>query len=145
MGSNKNLWDAYFRHWTNPSGASWSIWVLKVALQNMSYTADDRMIIEMIIPARSLIGFHGPFSPWLQALALWVMYFRTMPRWKTLRLPATRSNDIQYERQGTGFSLLTYKSAARCIGPQTAVYEGMIVGLHSKENDLTVNPTRLIK
>ena len=45
--------------------------------------------------------------------------------------------------KATGFSLFNLQERGQMfISPQTEVYEGMIIGIHSRENDLVVNPTK---
>ncbi len=114
-------------------------------LQNMSYTADDRMIIEMIIPARSLIGFHGPFLTMTSGSGIMSHVFSHYAPMKNITAAARNQGAMISNMNGKAlaFSLFNLqKRGTMLIGPQTAVYEGMIVGLHSKENDLTVNPTK---
>ena len=45
--------------------------------------------------------------------------------------------------KATGFSLFNLQERGQLfIGPQVEVYEGMVIGIHSRENDLVVNPTK---
>ena len=56
---------------------------------------------------------------------------------------ANRANGVMISNQvgkATGFSLFNLQERGKLlIGPQTDVYEGMIVGIHSRDNDLVVN------
>ncbi len=56
---------------------------------------------------------------------------------------ANRQNGVMISNQvgkATGFSLFNLQERGKLlIGPQTEVYEGMIVGIHSRDNDLVVN------
>ena len=57
-----------------------------------------------------------------------------------------RSNGVLISNgpgKATGFSLFNLQERGQLfIGPQMEVYEGMIIGIHSRENDLVVNPTK---
>jgi GTP-binding protein len=56
---------------------------------------------------------------------------------------AQRANGVLISNQvgkATGFALFNLQERGRMlIGPQTEVYEGMIIGIHSRDNDLVVN------
>ena len=59
------------------------------------------------------------------------------------RATANRANGVMISNlvgKATGFSLFNLQERGKLlIGPQTDVYEGMIVGIHSRDNDLVVN------
>jgi GTP-binding protein len=59
---------------------------------------------------------------------------------------AARQNGVMLANMAgktTGFSLFNLQERGRLLlAPQVAVYEGMIIGIHSRDNDLVVNPTK---
>ena len=56
---------------------------------------------------------------------------------------ATTLPDSMVTGKALGYALFNLQERGRlCIGPSVEVYEGQIIGLHSRDNDLTVNPAK---
>lgn len=111
-------------------------------LKNMMPDGKGRVRLDYVIPARALIGFHTDFLTFTSGTGLIHHVFSHYgPAYKGEL--ARRKNGVLISNQmGTalGFALFNLQERGRMtIGPQTEVYEGMIVGIHSRDNDLVVN------
>jgi len=111
-------------------------------LKNMVNDGQGRVRLDYVIPARALIGFHTDFLTYTSGTGLIHHVFSHYgPAVKGLI--ANRQNGVMISnQQGTalGFALWNLQERGRMIiGPQTEIYEGMIVGIHSRDNDLVVN------
>jgi GTP-binding protein len=111
-------------------------------LKNMTPDGKGRVRLDYIIPARALIGFHTDFLTYTSGSGLMHHVFSHYgPSVKGIL--TSRKNGVLISNQlGTavGFALWNLQERGRMIiGPQTDVYEGMIVGIHSRDNDLVVN------
>ncbi len=96
------------------------------------------------VPSRGLIGYHGQFLTDTRGTGVLNRIFHD---W------APHKGPIQGRRQGVMISMENGSSVPYAlwnleergrmfIGPQEAVYEGMIIGEHSRDNDLEVNPLK---
>ena len=96
------------------------------------------------VPSRGLIGYHGQFLTDTRGTGVLNRIFHD---W------APHKGPIQGRRQGVMISMENGTSVPYAlwnleergrmfIGPQEAVYEGMIIGEHSRDNDLEVNPLK---
>ncbi|MCD6055838.1 MAG: typA, partial [Gammaproteobacteria bacterium] len=114
----------------------------KAELKNMVPDGKGRVRLDFIIPTRGLIGFHTEFMTITSGTGLlhhvFVHYAPTKPG-----KVAPRKNGVLIANvpgKATAYSLWNLQERGRlCIDPQTEVYEGMIVGIHSRDNDLVVN------
>jgi GTP-binding protein len=111
-------------------------------MKDMIPDGKGRVRLDYIIPARALIGFHTDFLTFTSGSGLIHHVFSHYgPAFKGEL--ARRKNGVLISNQvGTalGFALFNLQERGRMtIGPQTEVYEGMIVGIHSRDNDLVVN------
>lgn len=103
-----------------------------------------RVRMDYMIPARGLIGFRTEF---LTATAGTGLMHHVFDHY------AAQKGDIPHRINGvliangqgkaTGYAIFALQERGRMfVDPQTEVYEGMIVGIHSRDNDLVVNITR---
>ncbi len=112
------------------------------ALQNMQPDGHGRVRLDYIIPTRGLIGFHTEF---LTATSGTGVIHHIFDHYGPLVKEgvAKRPNGVMISNalgKSTGYSLFNLQERGRLIiGPQVEVYEGMIVGIHSRDNDLVVN------
>tara|TARA_R110002110_G_scaffold415809_1_gene656479 strand:+ start:14668 stop:16488 length:1821 start_codon:yes stop_codon:yes gene_type:complete len=117
----------------------------KAELKNMMADGKGRMRLDYIVPARGLIGFHGLFLTATSGTGLAAHVFDHYGPYKA-GVDAQRKNGVLISNlngKATGYSLFSLQARGRLfIGPQTEVYEGMIVGLHIRDNDLVVNAIR---
>ncbi len=96
------------------------------------------------VPSRGLIGYHGEFLTDTRGTGV---LNRVFHEWSPYRGPiAGRRADVLIAMQaGTSvaYALWNLEERGRMfIGAQEAVYQGMIIGEHSRENDLDVNPLK---
>jgi GTP-binding protein len=114
-------------------------------LQNMVPDGKGRVRLDYIIPTRGLIGFHTEFLSSTSGTGLnYHVYDHYGPAAKG-RIGKRGSGVMIANCQGTarGFALFNLQERGRLfLDPQTACYEGMIVGIHARDNDLVVNVTK---
>ncbi len=114
-------------------------------LQNMIPDGKGRVRLDYIIPTRGLIGFHTEFLSATSGTGLlYHVYDHYGPLFRG-RLGKRASGVLIANCNGTarGFALFNLQERGRLfIEPQTACYEGMVVGIHSRDNDLVVNVTK---
>jgi GTP-binding protein len=111
-------------------------------LKNMIPDGKGRVRLDYIIPARALIGFHTDFLTLTSGSGLIHHVFSHYGAAFKGELARRKNGVLISNQMGTalGFALFNLQERGRMtIGPQTEVYEGMIVGIHSRDNDLVVN------
>lgn len=116
----------------------------RAELKDMVPDGKGRVRLDYIVPARGLIGFHTEFMTMTSGTGLLYHVFDHYgPVTKMVR---QRNNGVMIANgpgKTTGYALFNLQERGRLlIGPQTEVYEGMILGIHAKDNDLVVNATR---
>ncbi len=111
-------------------------------LKDMIPDGNGRVRLDYIIPARGLIGFHTSFQTNTSGTGLATHVFDHYGPYKE-GIESSRTNGVMISNamgKATGYSLFNLQARGKlAIGPQVEVYEGMIVGLHMRENDLVVN------
>lgn len=111
-------------------------------LKNMVTDGKGRVRLDYIIPSRALIGFQTDFLTMTSGTGLLHHVFSHYGPAAKGEF-AKRQNGVLISNQegvAVAFSLWNLQERGRMlIGPQTDVYEGMIVGIHSRDNDLVVN------
>lgn len=117
----------------------------KGQLRDMISDGKGRMRLDYIIPTRGLIGFHTEFLTATSGTGLiYHVFDHYGPQVKTSI--GERKNGVMIANvagKATAYAIWNLEERGRMlIGPQTEVYEGMLVGLHSRENDLVVNVTK---
>lgn len=117
----------------------------KALLQNMEPDGKGRVRLEFIIPARGLIGFQTEFRTLTAGTGLLFHVFDHYGP-KQDGTIGQRQNGVLISN-GTGSSPAYAQMAMQergrlMIEPGEEIYEGQIVGIHSKDNDLTVNALR---
>ena len=115
------------------------------SLQNMVPDGKGRVRIDYIIPARGLIGFRTEFMTATSGTGLMYKVFDHYGPVKAGGL-AERNNGVLVAN-GMGkclaFALFNLQDRGRLfVGHGDEVYEGCIVGIHSRNNDLVVNPLK---
>lgn len=117
----------------------------KGRLVNMVPDGNGRVRIEYVIPARGLIGFHNQFLTLTSGSGIMTHVFEeygpTQPG-----LIAKRTSGVLISNsagKSTAYALWNLQPRGRLfINPQTEVYEGMVIGIHSRDNDLIVAVTK---
>jgi GTP-binding protein len=117
----------------------------KALLQNMEPDGRGRVRLEFIIPARGLIGFQTEFRTLTAGTGLLFHVFDHYGP-KAEGEIGQRINGVLVSN-GTGpspaYAQVAMQERGRLfIEPGEEIYEGQIVGIHSKDNDLTVNALR---
>lgn len=106
--------------------------------------ADDRgrIRLDFVIPSRALIGFHTEFLTMTSGTGLMHHVFSHYGLATKGEIPHRQNGVLISNQQGVAlaYSLFNLQDRGRMlIAPQTDVYEGMIVGVHTRDNDLVVN------
>jgi GTP-binding protein len=104
-----------------------------------------RVRLEYEISSRGIIGFHSEFMSMTSGTGIIAHVFNRYGP-VTAAINSSRKNGVlisMSKGKTSGFALWNLQPRGRLfIGPQTEVYEGMIVGIHSRDNDLVVNATK---
>jgi GTP-binding protein len=114
-------------------------------LQNLVPDGKGRVRLDYIIPTRGLIGFHTEFLSATSGTGLIYHVYDHYGPFAEGNIGKRSQGVLISSCQGTarGFALFNLQERGRMfIVPQTACYEGMIVGIHSRENDLVINITK---
>lgn len=114
-------------------------------LQNMVPDGKGRVRLDYSIPTRGLIGFHTEFLSCTSGTGLMYHVFDHYGPFVRARIGKRNSGVLIANCQGMarGFALFSLQDRGRLfVEPQTVCYEGMIVGIHARDNDLVVNVTK---
>jgi GTP-binding protein len=114
-------------------------------LLNTQYDSQGRIQLEYRIPTRALIGFRTEFMTATSGLGLMYHSFEKYAPAKKGNLSSRIQGVLISNQLGKANSFALFNLQARgklFIDPQTEVYEGMIIGLHARDNDLVVNATK---
>jgi len=117
----------------------------RAEMQDMLPDGKGRVRLQFIIPTRGLIGFRSMFLSMTSGSGLMTHVFDHYGDYKDIELAARTRGVLVSMVTGKvlGFSLFNLQERGRMfVDPNVEVYEGMIVGLHNRENDLAVNPTK---
>lgn len=115
----------------------------KGEMQSME-SKNDRMHIEFIIPSRGIIGLNNIVLTLSAGEAIMAHRFLEFQPWKGV-IDKRQNGSIIAGETGNAFAYALDKLQDRgkfFIEPQTDIYEGQVVGEHSKEGDLVVNVTK---
>ncbi|MBP9743113.1 MAG: translational GTPase TypA [Burkholderiales bacterium] len=113
-------------------------------LTDMSSDSQGRSRLEYRIPARGLIGFQGEFLTLTRGTGLMSHLFDDYGPIKA-DIPGRRNGVLISQEQGeaVAYALWNLEERGRMfVSPGERLYEGMIIGIHSRENDLVVNPIK---
>ena len=114
-------------------------------LRDMVPDGKGRVRLEYLIPSRGIIGFRSQFLTMTSGTGVLTHIFDHYGPLKAGEF-AARINGVLVSMvtgKALGYALFNLQERGRlCIGANVEVYEGQIIGLHSRDNDLTVNPTK---
>jgi len=115
----------------------------KAELTNMTETA-GYMRLEFTIPARGLIGFRSELLTSTKGNGIMNHVFHGYAPYKGDIPGRTRGSLVAFEQgETTGYGIYTLQDRGTMfISPGEQVYEGMIVGENSRENDIDINPCK---
>jgi GTP-binding protein len=117
----------------------------KAELTNMQPDDKGRVRLDFTIPARGLIGFRTEFLTATSGTGLLYHVFDRYAPVKEGTIGQRNNGVLIANGQGKtlGYALFNLQNRGHLfIDPGTEVYEGMIIGLHSRDNDLIVNPLK---
>ena len=113
-------------------------------LTNMESDGNGRTRLEYHIPARGLIGFQGEFMTLTRGTGLMSHVFDDYGPVKP-DMPGRHNGVLVSQEQGeaVAYALWNLEDRGRMfVSPNDKIYEGMIIGIHSRDNDLVVNPLK---
>jgi GTP-binding protein len=117
----------------------------RAELQAMQPDGNGRVRLDYMIPARGLIGFQTEFLTATSGTGLIYHVFDHYGPFKKGAI-ANRNNGVLIANgagKALAYALFNLQERGKLfIGPGEEVYEGMIVGIHSRDNDLVVNPLK---
>jgi GTP-binding protein len=114
-------------------------------LLNMISDNRGRMRLDYNIPSRSLIGFRQTFLTLTQGSGLYSHIFDAYKPMKTTSAPQRRNGVLVSKTTGkaTGYSLFNLQArGSMIIDPGTELYEGLIIGINNRRDDLIVNASK---
>lgn len=113
-------------------------------LTNMESDGNGRTRLEYHIPARGLIGFQGEFMTLTRGVGLMSHVFDDYAPVKP-DMPGRHNGVLVSQEQGEAVAYALWNAEDRghmFVSPNDKIYEGMIIGIHSRDNDLVVNPLK---
>ena len=117
----------------------------KAELKNMEPDGKGRVKLEFIAPSRGIIGFRSHFLTITSGTGIMTSVFDHYGPIKTGEI-AKRTNGVMYAMTAgktLAYALFNLQNRGKLfLGHGQEVYVGQIVGLHSRDNDLPVNPTK---
>ena len=114
-------------------------------LQSMNPDGKGRVRLDFSIPSRGMIGFQTDFMTMTSGSGLIYHVFDKYAPMKNKSF-GQRKNGVLISNgtgKALGFAIFNLQDRGKMmISPTQMVYEGQVVGVHSRENDLTVNPLK---
>jgi GTP-binding protein len=113
-------------------------------LQDMVPDGKGRVRLDYSIPSRGLIGFHMEFMTLTRGTGIKSHVFEKYAPVKT-EPPSRRNGVLISSEQGdaVAFALFNLEERGRMfVSPGERLYVGMVIGIHSRDNDLIVNPVK---
>ncbi len=132
---------------TNQGGVMEELGRRRGDLQNMESDSKGRVRLEYRIPARGLIGFQGEFMTLTRGTGLMSHIFDEYAPVDASKgdMAARRNGVLISQDDGAAVAYAIWKLQDRgrmFVSHNDPVYEGMIIGIHSRDNDLVVNPIK---
>jgi GTP-binding protein len=116
----------------------------RAELTNMESDGKGRTRLEYRVPARGLIGFQGEFMNLTRGTGLISHIFDGYGPVKG-DIPERRNGVLVSAEDGAAVAYALWKLQDRgrmFVSPGDKLYEGMIIGVHTRDNDLVVNPIK---
>ena len=117
----------------------------KAELKNLAPDGKGRVKLEFLAPSRGIIGFRSQFLTITSGSGIMTSVFDHYGKVKAGEI-AKRTNGVMYSMiagKTLSYALFNLQNRGKLfLGHGTDVYIGQIVGLHSRDNDLPVNPTK---
>ena len=117
----------------------------KAELRDMVPDGKGRLKLEFLAPSRGIIGFRSQFLTLTSGTGIFTSVFEKYDKAKTSELKNRQNGVLVSMAAGKtlAYSLFNLQNRGKLfVGHGIDVYKGQIVGLHSRDNDLPVNPTK---
>ena len=117
----------------------------KAELRDMVPDGKGRLKLEFLAPSRGIIGFRSQFLTLTSGTGIFTSVFEKYNKAKTSELKNRQNGVLVSMAAGKtlAYSLFNLQNRGKLfVGHGIEVYKGQIVGLHSRDNDLPVNPTK---
>ena len=117
----------------------------KAELRDMVPDGKGRLKLEFLAPSRGIIGFRSQFLTLTSGTGIFTSVFEKYNKAKTSELKNRQNGVLVSMAAGKtlAYSLFNLQNRGKLfVGHGIDVYKGQIVGLHSRDNDLPVNPTK---
>ncbi len=115
--------------------------IRKAKMEKMVNHGSGRARLEFLIPSRGLIGLRSQMLTDTRGTAIMNALFHGYIEWQG-DIPMRPTGSLVSDRAGkvTGYAMFNLQERGELfVEPTTEVYEGMIVGEHSRDSDLTIN------
>ncbi|HEX4266806.1 MAG TPA: translational GTPase TypA [Steroidobacteraceae bacterium] len=132
---------------TNQGAVMEALGVRRAELTDMAVDGNGRVRLDYRVPARGLIGFQGEFMTLTRGTGLMSHIFDGFAAVKG-EIPDRHNGVLVSNEQGeaVAYALFNLQERGRMfVSPGEKLYEGMIIGIHSRDNDLVVNPIKTKK
>ena len=117
---------------------------MKGNLLDMTKDDNGNTYLEFVIPSRSIMGFHNEFLTMTKGTGTMNHNFYKFDEYAFDISPRKNGVMISMENgEANSYGLFNLQDRGSLfVSPQDEVYEGMIIGIHSKPGDITVNPCK---
>ena len=132
---------------TNQGSVMEALGTRRAELTDMAVDGNGRVRLDYRVPARGLIGFQGEFMTLTRGTGLMSHIFDGFAPVKG-EIPDRHNGVLVSNEQGeaVAYALFNLQERGRLfVSPGEKLYEGMIIGIHSRDNDLIVNPIKTKK
>jgi GTP-binding protein len=132
---------------TNQGAVMEALGTRRAELTDMAVDGNGRVRLDYRVPARGLIGFQGEFMTLTRGTGLMSHIFDGFAPVKG-DIPDRHNGVLVSNEQGdaVAYALFNLQERGRLfVSPGEKLYEGMIIGIHSRDNDLVVNPIKTKK
>jgi GTP-binding protein len=132
---------------TNQGAVMEALGARRAELTDMAVDGNGRVRLDYRVPARGLIGFQGEFMTLTRGTGLMSHIFDGFAPVKG-EIPDRHNGVLVSNEQGeaVAYALFNLQERGRMfVSPGEKLYEGMIIGIHSRDNDLVVNPIKTKK
>ncbi len=116
----------------------------KGELQSMDPDGRGRVRLEYRVPARGLLGFHNEFLNMTRGTGIVSHVFDDYGPWAG-EIEDRRNGVLVSQDDGAAVAYALWKLQERgrmFVSPNEPLYEGMVIGIHTRDNDLVVNPIK---
>jgi GTP-binding protein len=117
----------------------------KAEMTNMEPDGKGRVRLEFIVPSRGLIGFRGLFLTLTSGSGIMTSVFDHYGPVKAGEVTSRQNGVLVSMVKGKTLAYALYSLQDRgrlFLGHAVDIYEGQVIGIHSRSNDLVVNPTK---